>query len=99
MPEIASAAEVPIIAAMSGSVFLLVETTVQTTCTSFMKPSGKSGRIGRSIRREIRVSFSEGRPLRLKEPHGIFPGGDVCSWYWNTTMEERRVGKECVIAC
>ena len=49
------------------------ETTVQMTWTSFMKPSGKSGRIGRSIRREVRVSFSEGRASRLKKPPGILP--------------------------
>ncbi|MCY1303451.1 hypothetical protein D9M70_531600 [compost metagenome] len=69
----ARAAEVPIIAAMSGSVFLLVDTTVQMTCTSLRKPSGNSGRIGRSIRREVRVSFSEGRASRLKKPPGILP--------------------------
>ena len=34
--------------------------------TSLRKPSGKSGRQGRSHRREVRISFSEGRPSRLK---------------------------------
>ena len=49
------------------------DSTVSTTWTSFMKPSGKSGRIGRSVRRAVRVSFSVGRPSRLKKPPGILP--------------------------
>jgi hypothetical protein len=35
------------------------EMTVAITWTSLKKPSGNSGRIGRSIRREVRVSSSE----------------------------------------
>ena len=72
-PDIASAADVPIIAGISGSVSKSADMTVQTTCTSFMKPSAKSGRMGRSIRREVKVSFSLGRPSRLKNPPGILP--------------------------
>ena len=34
-------------------------------------PSGNSGRIGRSIMRLVRISFSEGRPSRLMKPPGI----------------------------
>ena len=34
----------------------------------------KSGRIGRSMNREVRVSFSEGRPISLrKKPPGTRP--------------------------
>jgi hypothetical protein len=43
------------------------------TWTSLKKPSGKSGRIGRSISRAIRVSRSVGRPSRLKKPPGMRP--------------------------
>ena len=43
------------------------------TCTSFLKPSTKSGRIGRSISREVSTSFSDGRASRLKKPPGILP--------------------------
>ena len=43
------------------------------TCVSFRNPSTNSGRIGRSISREVRVSFSEGRASRLKKPPGILP--------------------------
>ena len=73
MPEIASAAEAPSSEAMSGSTSALTESTEATTCTSLMKPSGNSGRIGRSIRREVSVSFSVGRPSRLKKPPGMRP--------------------------
>ena len=62
MPDISSAAETASIAGMSESISGLSESTVATTCTSFRKPSGKSGRIGRSMSREVSVSFSEGRP-------------------------------------
>ena len=44
-------------------------------CVSFRKPSGNSGRIGRSIRRLVRISFSEGRPSRLMKPPGNLSGG------------------------
>ena len=49
------------------------ESTVTTTCVSCLKPSMNSGRIGRSMRREVSVSFSVGRPSRLKYPPGILP--------------------------
>jgi hypothetical protein len=47
---------------------------------SFRKPSGNSGRIGRSISRDVSVSFSAGRPSRLKKPPGILPAAKVFSW-------------------
>ena len=53
IPDIDKAAETPIIATISGSIFFSAEMTVQTTCTLFLKPSGKSGLIGRSIRRDV----------------------------------------------
>ena len=37
-----------------------------TIWTSFLKPSGNDGRIGRSIMRAVRVAFSEGRASRLR---------------------------------
>ena len=45
-----------------------------------VEASGKSGRIGRSMRREVSVSFSDGRPSRLKKPPGILPAANVFSW-------------------
>ena len=72
-PEMVSAAEAAIIATMSGSLTRSWDSTVAMTSTSFLKPSTNSGRIGRSIRREVSVSFSVGRASRLKKPPGIFP--------------------------
>ena len=72
-PEIVSAAEAAIMATTSGSFTRSCESTVQMTRTSFLKPGTKSGRIGRSIRREVSVSFSVGRASRLKKPPGILP--------------------------
>jgi polyribonucleotide nucleotidyltransferase len=40
---------------------------------SHRKWSGKRGRTGRSIMRLVKISFSVGRPSRLKKPPGIFP--------------------------
>ena len=80
MPEIVSAAEQPISATMSGSFSRSWLSTVATTWTSLRKPSGNSGRIGRSIRRETSVSFSVGRPSRLKKPPGILPAAKAFSW-------------------
>ena len=72
-PLTASAADVPISAGMSGSTSGFMEMTVATTCTSLVKPFGNSGRMGRSMSRQTSVSFSEGRPSRLKKPPGILP--------------------------
>ena len=80
MPEIVSAAEAPTIATTSGSFSRSWLRTVQTTCVSLRNPGTKSGRIGRSISREVSVSFSEGRPSRLKKPPGILPAANVFSW-------------------
>jgi hypothetical protein len=63
----------------SGSFSRSCERTVAITCVSQRKPFGKSGRVGRSIRREVRISFSAGRPSRLKNPPGIFPAANVFS--------------------
>ena len=67
------AADAPIIAGISESISGSLDNTVATTCTSFKNASGKSGRNGRSIKRDVNVSFSEGRPSRLKKPPGILP--------------------------
>ena len=73
--EIASAAEAPLIARTSCGTTMSAERTVQMTCTSFRKPFGQSGRIGRSIMRAVSVARSVARPSRLKKPPGILPGG------------------------
>ena len=65
-PDSVSAAEAATMPRMSGSFSRSWVSTVTTTWVSLRQPSTKSGRIGRSIRRETRVSFSDGRPSRLK---------------------------------
>jgi hypothetical protein len=58
---------------MSPSTSGFSDITVAMIWTSFLYSSGNSGRIGRSIRREISVSFSVWRPSRLKKPPGMRP--------------------------
>ena len=78
-PDRVNAADAPINAAMSGLFSISCASTVQITCVSHLNDFGKSGRIGRSIRRHTNVSFSEGRPSRLKNPPGIFPAAKAFS--------------------
>ncbi len=73
MSEMASAAPAPMIASESGSCSGSAESTMAMIWVSLRKPSGNSGRIGRSIRRLVRISFSDGRPSRLMKPPGILP--------------------------
>src|SRR5215212_3842665 len=73
------AADAPLIARMSYGVIRSAESVMQMTCTSFLKPFGHSGRIGRSIMRAVRIAFSVGRPSRLKKPPGIFPAAYIRS--------------------
>ena len=65
-PESVSAAEDATIARMSGSFSRSCDSVVTITWVSLRQPSANSGRIGRSISRETSVSFSVGRPSRLK---------------------------------
>ena len=73
-PARLSAALAAIIAIMSGRKFGSIERTVETTCTSSRYPFGNSGRIGRSIKRPIKIASSLGRPsLLIKREPEIFP--------------------------
>ena len=67
------AAEAAIKATISGSLIKSWDNTVHITKTSCLKPSTNKGRMGRSIKRAVRVSFSVGRASLLKNPPGIFP--------------------------
>ncbi len=71
--ERVSAAEAATTPRMSASFSWSADSTVTKTCTSFLNPSGKSGRMDRSIRRAARISSSDGRPSRLRNPPGILP--------------------------
>ncbi len=72
-PESVSAAEAAIMPTMSGSFSMSWLSTVTMTCVSCLKPGTNSGRIGRSISREVSTSFSVGLASRLKKPPGILP--------------------------
>ena len=73
MLESASAAEAPVIASTSLSWSVSAEMTNAMICVSCRQPAGKSGRIGRSMNRLVRTSFSVALPSRLKKPPGIRP--------------------------
>ena len=79
MSERVSAADAPTSAITSGSFWRSWESTVAITWVSQLKPFGNKGRTGRSMRREVRISFSAGRPSRLKKPPGILPAANVFS--------------------
>ena len=71
--EMESAMLVPTMPAISGAQSWSTLITVQTTETSFRMSFGKSGRIGRSITRLVRIALSVGRPSRFKKEPGILP--------------------------
>ncbi len=68
-----SASEAPVSEITSASFSWSAESTYTKSCVSWTKPSGNSGRSGRSISRAERISLSDGRPSRLMYPPGIFP--------------------------
>ncbi len=70
MSERANAAAAPLMATTSGSFSLSAEKTSAMICVSLRKPSGEERRMGRSIWRAVRISFSLGRPSRLINPPG-----------------------------
>ena len=71
--EITTDAEEASTAKMSASLVGSAETTMAVTLVSQAKPSGKMGRMVRSIMREDKVSFLLALPSRLKNPPGILP--------------------------
>ena len=73
--EIINAAEAPLMQRCRAAVIRSAERTVQITCTSFLKPFGQSGRIGRSIMRAVSMARSVGAALALEEAAGDLPGG------------------------
>ena len=57
----------------SGGISGSTESAVQTTVTSLNSPLGNSGRMGRSIRRDVRMALSLPRPSLLLKLPGILP--------------------------
>ncbi len=52
---------------------------VSTTWTSLRSPCTNDGRSGRSIRRQVRIASSDGRPSRRKNEPGIRPAAYIRS--------------------
>ena len=71
--EMVSASETPHMPAISGGQSASTDMTVMTTEQSLRMSLGKSGRMGRSTRRELRIALSEGRASRLMKEPGILP--------------------------
>ena len=65
--------EAALIARISGRLSFSTDTTVQTTCTSFLYPFGNKGLNGLSTALPNNIAFSEGLPSLLINPPGIFP--------------------------
>ncbi len=77
--EIARAHDAAVPASTSESFSPSWLITQHCNCTSSTNPSGNSGRIGRSIIRIVRISFSFGAPSRLRNPPGNLPAAAVFS--------------------
>ena len=73
MPESISAAELALMARTSCGLTWSAPKMVPTTWTSLRKPAGKDGRRGRSIRRQVKMAWSELLPSRRKNEPGILP--------------------------
>ena len=73
MSEIVTAAEAAFMAMMSGWLTRSVAMTMGTTWISRLNVLENSGRSGRSMNRETRISLSFGRVSRLMKPPGILP--------------------------
>ena len=71
--EACSAADAPVIASTSVGFSLSNDTTLAMICVSMNQPLGNSGRTGRSISRQIRISSLVVRPSRRKKLPGILP--------------------------
>ncbi len=65
-PPTSRAAEAAPTHRVSGGFSPSTTKVVATTCTSFLKPSGKPGRMGRSTMRATRVPRSDGLASRLR---------------------------------
>ena len=79
MFEISRAADAASIAATSESFSSSTERTDATIWVSWKYFFGNRGLMERSMIREVRISFSLGRPSLLKKPPGIFPAAKVIS--------------------
>ena len=79
MPDTISAADAPLIDAMSCGCTRSAPMIVAITCTSLRKPSGNDGRSGRSVSRQVSTAGSLGRPSRRNTAPGILPAAYIRS--------------------
>ena len=78
-PEIWVESDAALIARTSYGVLGSSAITVMTTWTSLRRPFLKVGRSGRSIRRQVRIASSPGRPSDRKNEPGILPAAYIRS--------------------
>ncbi len=79
--DTASADDAASAASASGGVSNSPEIRLRSTCVSKRQLSGNNGLSARSIRREVRISASEGLASRLKKPPGNLPVAAYFSLY------------------
>ena len=65
--------DAPVTASTSGGTSSSMERVVAMIWISSLSQWGNRGRMGRSIRRLMRMAFSGGRPSRRRKPPGILP--------------------------
>ncbi len=71
---------------------------VATTWTSLRRPLTKDGRSGRSIRRQVRMASSDGRPSRRKNEPGIRPAAYIRSSTSTVSGKKSRLSLGCLDA-
>ncbi len=69
---------------------------VSTTCTSLRRPLTNDGRSGRSIRRQVRIASSDGRPSRRKNEPGIRPAAYIRSSTSTVSGKKSRFSLGCL---
>ena len=71
---------------------------VSTIWTSLRSPLMNDGRIGRSIRRQVRIASSDGRPSRRKNEPGIRPAAYMRSSTSTVSGKKSRFSLGCLDA-
>src|SRR5438874_2660541 len=79
IPDSIRAAEAALMAMTSWGFSWSAPITVPTTWVSLRYPGANDGRSGRSIRRQVRMAWSLGRPSRRKNEPGILPAAYIRS--------------------
>ncbi len=94
-PEIWVEIDAALIASTSYGASGFSARTVMTTWTSLRRPFLKVGRSGRSMRRQVRIASSPGRPSERKNEPGILPAAYIRS----STSTVRGKKSKCSLGC